>query len=206
MLNGTSFIFTVLKKRPIENKMNMFIWEELRLHSLLFAWRACCCILFPRYNVYICFLTMLFADLASYHHGEPNISTVRGQHHKVGQRSIIKEAASAFFSISQLGATYICFYGSPMLIFSTLIPIQTSSFGMTLIRKNLITKQVWTYVYSAELLTTYYIWYCEYNNLHILFISVFLYMLRRIKMSKYLLWLYVYIFMFLYEVYCLLHS
>ncbi len=192
LLNASSFIFVVLKTRPTETKMNMFIWEELRIHSLLFAWRACLCILFPQFKFYICFLTMFLADLTTKYHGIPNVSTVRGQHHKVGQRSLIKEFMGAFFSISQLGATYICFYSSSILVFSTLAPIQTSSFGMTLIRKNLITKTTWSVVYSFELLMTYYIWYCEYKNLNILFISLFLYIIRKKNISKYLIWLGVY--------------
>lgn len=188
LLNASSFIFVVLRKRPIENKMNMFIWEELRIHSLLFAWRACLCILFPLHKLYICLITMMLADVATYYHGDKNISTVRGQHHKVGKRNLIKEVSMAFFSISQFGASYICFYSSPILIFSTLVPIQTSSFGMTLIRKNIITKNVWSYVYSLELLMTYYLWFCEYKNLNILFISFILYGLRRQNLSKYLIW------------------
>lgn len=192
LLNASSFIFIVLKNRPTETKMNMFIWEELRIHSLLFAWRACFCILFPSFKFYICLITLILADVTTNYHGTPNVSTVRGQHHKVGSRSFTKEFMGAFFSVSQFGATYICFYSSPILTFSTLAPIQTSSFGMTLIRKNLITKTTWSLVYSLELLITYYIWYCEYRNLDILFISLFLYFLRRQNISKYLLWLSVY--------------
>lgn len=197
LLHASSYIFSVLKKRPRESKMNMFIWEELRIHSLLFAWRACYCILFPKYTDCICLLTMIFADIATSYYGESNISTVRGQHDKVGYRSLLKEATGAFFSISQFGATYICLYGSPMLIFSTLLPIQTSAFGMTLIRKNLITKTTWSIVYSAELLMTYYIWYREYNNVYIFLISTVLYAIRRLKISKYILWFGVYVINFI---------
>jgi hypothetical protein len=80
-------------------------------------------------------------------------------------------------------------FPSRILMFSTLPPIQTSAFGMTLIRKNIINKNIWTIVYSIELFTTYYIWYKEYNNLNILYISAILYMIRRTGCNKYLLWL-----------------
>ena len=46
LLPCSSFIFKVLEKRPVESRLSMFIWNELRLHSLIFAWRACFCILF----------------------------------------------------------------------------------------------------------------------------------------------------------------
>jgi hypothetical protein len=193
ILHLSSFIFKVLSKRPIENKMSMFIWEELRIHSLIFAWRACFVILFIEYAIIITFASMILADLVSYKYGTIGVSTVRGQHDKVGKRSFIKELAGSFFSISQFGATIITSgliqsVPSKILIFSTLPPIQTSSFGMTLIRKNIINHKIWTIVYSIELLITYCIWYMEYKNLNILFLSIFLYFLRRIGISKYIIW------------------
>ena len=189
LLQGSAFIFKVLAKRPTESMLNMFIWEELRIHSLLFAWRACFSILYPTWAPVICLFTMGAADIATNYHGNSEVSTVRGQHSKVGKRSLTKELTGAFFSISQMGATCICMLGdSPVLIFSTLPPIQTSAFGMTLIRKNLINKTIWSVVYSAELLMTYYIWYKEYNNFNIFYIATSFYLLRRFGISKYLIW------------------
>jgi hypothetical protein len=189
LLHLSSFIFSVLKKRPVESRLNMFIWEELRIHSLLFAWRSCFSILFSDWSPVICFLTMITADVVTHYHGNLNVSTVRGQHSKVGSRTIVKEISGAFFSMSQFGATYICFTSShPIIIFSTLPPIQTSAFGMTLIRKNLINKTAWSIVYSGQLLMTYYFWYREYNNINIFFISAVLYLVRRFGTSKYLIW------------------
>jgi hypothetical protein len=189
LLHISSFIFSVLKKRPVESRLNMFIWEELRIHSLLFAWRSCFSILFPTWCPLIFVLTMVSADVATHYHGNQEVSTVRGQHSKVGKRPILKEILGAFYSISQFGATYICFIdANPIIIFSTLPPIQTSAFGMTLIRKNLINKTTWGFVYSAQLLMTYYLWYKEYKNMHIFFISAILYAVRRFGTSKYLIW------------------
>jgi hypothetical protein len=173
----------------------MFIWNELRLHSLLFAWRACFSILFIDYCFYISFLTIFLADIVTYYYGTPGVSTVRGDQTRVGKRNIFKEIIGAFFSISQIGATIITmgfFQKTPslILIFSTLPPIQTSAFGMTLIRKNLINKDLWSYFYTAELLITYYIWYLEYKNINIFFISCAIYFIRRYyNISKYTVWL-----------------
>jgi hypothetical protein len=50
LLHISSFIFTVLPRRPIESKGSMFIWNELRIHAMLFAWRACFTILFLDYS------------------------------------------------------------------------------------------------------------------------------------------------------------
>ena len=113
-LHLSSFIFTVLIKRPVESKLNMFIWEELRIHSLLFAWRSCFSILFENYSSIICFATLIAADVTTHYHGNKDISTVRGQHSKVGKRSLVKEITGAFFSISQFGATFICLNSSEL--------------------------------------------------------------------------------------------
>jgi hypothetical protein len=166
---------------------------------MLFAWRACFAILFLKYSFIISLLTMIGADITTYYYGTDGVSTVRGQHSKVGYRSIYKELSGSFFSISQFGATVITMglfqhSPSPMLIFSTLPPIQTSAFGMTLIRKNIINKNLWGVVYTLELLTTYLIWYKEYKSINIFFISFILYLFRRYGVSKYIIWILSYLF------------
>lgn len=190
-LHLSSFIFDVLEKRIISKSMSMFIWEELRLHSLIFATRGCLCILFPDFRLPIVFLTMFMADYVTALYGTPNHSTVRGNH-EYQTNSMIKLIFSNFFSISQLGATIICggfFHNSSVLIFATLPPIQTSAFGMTLIRKNLMSKFTWQVIYSIELLSVYIIWYMETNNLLIIPMSITAYIMRRANISKYSLFL-----------------
>ena len=192
-LHISSFIFKVLDYRQPESRLSMFIWKEMRLHSLIFAYRACLCILFINYSQIITFTTMLCADYVTNEYGKIGVSSVRGLHDNINKRNLKKNLSAAFFSISQLGATAITSgifqpFPSKILIFSTLIPIQTSAFGMTLIRKNLITKETWMIIYSIELLFTYVIWYIEYKNLYIIPLAVFLYILRRLNISKYLIW------------------
>jgi hypothetical protein len=96
--------------------------------------------------------------------------------------------------MSQMGATVIVSgmfqpHASSMLVFCTLPPIQTSAFGMTLIRKNLISQATWTMIYSIELLMVYLIWYLEYGNFNIVSIAFVTYMARRMGVSKYVIWL-----------------
>ena len=188
-LHISSFIFNVLPKRILSSKMGMFIWEELRLHSMIFAYRALFILLYPQYRIHIVFLTMLLADITTIMVGNENVSTVRGDHGRESS-SYIKKLFGSFFSTSQLGATIICggFFQrtySPMLIFSTLPPIQTSAFGMTLLRKNIINKTTWQIIYSLELLYVYYIWYLETDNLLIIPLSIVSYIARKNNMSKY---------------------
>ncbi len=199
LLHVTSFAFRVLQKRPVTqdnkiiSKMSMFIWEELRIHSFLFGLRSAFIIIFPSLSIPIVFGTLIFADLASKIYGIPNITTVRGNN-EVEKKSIIKKLYSMFFSTSQMGATIICagFFQkniSPILVFCTLPAIQTSAFGMTLLRKNIITKDVWQFVYSIELILVYIVWYFEYKNLDVLGYSLIAYLLRSKNLNKYVLWL-----------------
>ena len=189
LVHYTSFQFNVLKERSKNKIMAMFIWEELRAHSMIFAYRALFILLQPNYRVMFTFLTMVFADLATDNFGDRQFSTVRGDHNK-RSLSYYKYFASNFFSMSQMGATIICagFFQnkwSPILVFSTLPPIQTSAFGMTLIRKGIIDKKVWQYVYAIELLFVYLIWYMEMQNLYIVPLSAIFLFMRKMNMSKY---------------------
>lgn len=191
-LHATTYIFHVLKKRGTKT-MAMFIWEELRLHSLIFSWRACMIILIgKKYSIPISFLTMVFADLATYKYGDKNNSTVRGNHDK--EKTLKQKIVGSFFSMSQLGATLFCFGSfqndlNYSLVFQTLMPIQTSAFALTLLRKNIINKKTWQIVYTFQLLTGYIMWYLIYGNLYIIPYVIILYLLRIIIPSKYVLWI-----------------
>lgn len=192
-LHISSFIFHVLQKRIMTKQMAMFIWEELRVHSLIFSFRACLSILIPEMRVLFLFATMISADIVTNIYGIEGTSTVRGTHDRVSS-NLIKQLSGAFFSTSQMGATLICagyfqHHYSPVLVFSTLPPIQTSAFGMTLIRKNIINKTVWQVVYGIELGMVYVLWYMETGNILILPLGMFCYLMRRIGMNKYLLFL-----------------
>ncbi len=188
LLHVSSFIFKVLEKRGFHS-LNMFIWKELRLHSLVFAYRGCFSILYPEWRVIFGFLTMFLADCITYKFGNSKITSVRGDHSKE-TNNLFKKTAQIFFSTSQLGATIICFgffqegY-SNVLAFSTLLPIQTSAFGLTLIRKNIINKTTWQILYTIQLLFVYVLWYYETNNLLIIPLSTFCYLLRSNGASKY---------------------
>ena len=194
ILHLSSFIFKVLPKRPKNSeKMKMFIWEELRIHSMIFAYRGCFCILYNNFSRPIIFLTMILADLTTKFVGDSEFTTIRGQHDK-NTLSFKKQIYTAFFSISQMGATAICSgcfqseYNN-FLTFQTLIPIQTSAFGLTLLRKNIINKTTWQIIYSIELSAVYIFWYYVYGNFNILYMSIIPYLLRRAGLPKYMIWI-----------------
>ena len=193
LLHVTSLNFKVLSQRPVGKKSSMFIWNELRMHSMIFAYRAIFAIIFPEYSRIIVFVTMIAADIVSKVYGNSELSTVRGDHSRYEKTSLKKKLLSAFFSSSQLGATLICSgcfqpSVSPILAFLTLPAIQTSAFGMTLLRKNIIEKNTWTFIYSLELILVYLGWIIVYDYWILLY--CFLLYIFRIKIrNKYLLWL-----------------
>lgn len=193
LLHVTSFVFNVLSKRPKQKKLNMFIWNELRIHSFIFALRSIVIILVPNTAKSVVAVTLLGADVTTYFYGSPNVSTVRGYQPNSHKRKVTQHLSAVFFSSSQLCATLICsgcFQNgvSKELVFLTLPPIQTSAFGMTLLRKNIISKSTWSMVYSMELLIVYLAWFKVYRNIHIVWYSILLYCCRKYICNKYILW------------------
>ena len=92
-----------------------------------------------------------------------------------------------------MGATLICggFFQdipSSYLMFVTLPAIQTSAFGMTLLRKNIISKETWQIVYSLELTLVYLIWLLEYKKLKCLVDKYGVVYFEKSGMNKHVLW------------------
>ena len=197
LLHVSSFMFKVLSHRGRTKALNMFIWDELRLHSCIFAFRAIFTILFPEFGKPIVVITMLCADYATKLYGTEGVGTVRGKIANHGKRNIMNELSVAFFSISQMGATVICagcFQSSPSpyLTFFTLPAIQTSAFGMTLIRKNIIDRSMWSVSYTIILLLVYVAWYKLYGTFESVIYPTIIYLCRRYIrftwFNKYILW------------------
>lgn len=196
-LHISSFMFNVLPFRTFNNRSNMFIWNELRIHSMIFSYRSCLILIYPYLAKQIVFLTLISADITTSFYGSKNVSTVRGNHKKMSN-SQSKQLLSLYYSVSQIGATLICsgcfqYNINSSLVFSTLPAIQTSAFGLTLLRKNIINKETWGIVYSLELFIVYLIWYSEYGNVDIFFMSLFIYLLRTFHISKYIIWSHIFI-------------
>ena len=186
----TSFIFNVLPKKKANGTMGLFIWKEMRLHVLIFSTRGIITGLFPEYAFFSCIGTMIAADIATYFYGTNGATTLRSDHTK--SSTLLEKFVKGIYATSQFGATIICSglfqkQVSQPLAFMTILPIQTSAFLMTLVRKNIIGVVGWNIVYSLELLLLYVMWYTEYNNLNVLFISSLVY-LSRPHMSKYVIW------------------
>ena len=166
LLHVSSFQFHLSSKR---NKSYNIIWPEMRWHSMIFAYRSIIALyvmmLVPAYwlpysRSTIVMLTMVAADYATHYYKEKEMveksdSTMRGNPYPAGTPEWFRKSLNMFYSISQVFATsniLVCGMGS---IFLVLIPIQTSSFLMTLERKGYISQFGWHAWYTAALLLNY---------------------------------------------------
>jgi hypothetical protein len=150
LLSCSSLIFHVLERR-ISNKP-MIIWEEYRLHAIVFSLKAVCGSLFGMNQhhlikycgvqvttvllVVLMFGMLCVVDEITVRHGDAGVTTVRNNDKKLKANAIVKFVQKGFSFYQFCGAgsmivldTHLCDLG-----FNTLIAIQSSAFLMTLYR------------------------------------------------------------------------
>lgn len=208
LLHVTSFQFHLSSKR---NKSYNIIWPEMRWHSMIFAYRsilALYALLFtptawlPYTRSAIVMLTIVAADSATIYYKkkdmvEKNDSTMRGNPYPAGTPDWFRKSLNMFYSISQVFATMNILTRGTGSIFLVLIPIQTSSFLMTLERKGYINQFSWHAWYTTSLLLNYVyaimkddvsVMVVPYVSLYQLLVWVFCLLRFRFNVNKYLLW------------------
>lgn len=172
-LHITSFQFVIPTHR---NKTYTIIWPEMRIHTMLFAYRSLITmlIIWLRLNEFISPLldkiirpfivlgTIAAADYTTYYYKyikkkvSINDSTMRGMPYPSYVPKWYTILHNYFYSISQVFATmYILNSKSMESIFLLLIPIQTAPFGMTLVKKGIINQGGWHLYYSISLLINF---------------------------------------------------
>lgn len=167
-LSSSSLIFHVIKQRKL--KFPMIMWQEYRLHAIIFTLRCWsvfafgfACSMQPwlqklihasLHGRAICFTVPLvhhvLADLITKWHGTPGVTSVRVAASKRTGK-VKYEAVKMLYSFYQFIAiaSHITPNSRDMdLGFNTLIAIQSSAFLMTLCRKNIITFRTHGIVYS----------------------------------------------------------
>lgn len=195
ILHLSSLKFHIRSKRDSNSKFARYhIWKEFRFHSMVFAYRAIFCILFPKSSFYFVILAMILADIVTKKYGNCEETTVRGNVYK--ERPIYLIVIQYFFIISQFNATWVCIFHSyePILLFATLPPIQLSAFFMTLLRKNIISIGTWQILYTISLLVSYLLYYRMYGKLDNLLYGFMILLTRKYFIpNKYVLWTLLYI-------------
>jgi hypothetical protein len=163
-LSLSSFIFKV----PILRlNTKTIIWKELQLHNIIFTSRSIFIIYHSLYykssNLYLFYLTKL--GIISIHHYIADIISNKYQNNdKTTTRHIPYDTNNKFFiylnkkfyAISQIIATTtLLTTNNEDNGFLIMFPIQLSTFLMTLVRKDIISNNMWHYLYSLSLLVPY---------------------------------------------------
>jgi hypothetical protein len=190
-------------------KKPLLIYEEYRLHTILFTLRGCWPYLYEAtvqatnrpdlslarilaVSPYIPFFaTMcihLVVDWISCVHGTPGLTTVRVADKSKRLSTVLFRRSFSFYQIiaaaSSVAATDMHYLN---MGYNTLIAIQSSTFLMTLVRKNIIRPYTHLVIYGACLVaSTGYIFL--WNDWQLLAVSAAVFAGRMCGISKYVLW------------------
>ena len=157
-LHVSSFEFLLPQRRNF--KYNI-IFPEMRLHTMIFAYRALICMIiavyFPYFRIlngFVVLLTMAAADAVTRYYKDSNNGTMmRGNAYPDGWPITFM---NRFYSASQIMATLNMTFTKPEGMFLTVLPIQIAPFLMTLEKKGIISQQGWHGYYIASLFVSYY--------------------------------------------------
>ena len=194
-LSSSSLLFHVLDKRIVERPL--IIYEEYRLHAILFTSTAISASLFGMYVNIECLLaqkmalvSMIFAlrrlvDLVTSKYGTKGVTAVRNNND--GEYKYVRLFYS-FYQICALGSFITLNDNLRDLGFNTLIAIQSSTFLMTLKRKSLIRWKSHMFWYSFALLLSYWVMYRLREPTFFLQMLAVFFIRVQFNANKYLLW------------------
>jgi hypothetical protein len=165
-LHATAFQFVISNRR---NRVYNIIWPEMRWHTAAFAQRSLWTMLLVwladrgaissaasiAARPALVIGTMVVADVATMVHGSQS-TTMRGNPYPSYVPASIVKWHNMFYAISQILATMNVLVATAMdRPFLALLAIQTAPFGMTLVKKGVITQAGWHLWYTLALLANY---------------------------------------------------
>ena len=204
LLSATSFQFKIPQTR---NRSSPMIYPEFRLHNLLFSYRGIFCTIFFYYklsiiyNILICYITMIGADIVTFYYKDG--TTIRNIQFNSDISEKTKQSITLFNSKMQLCGT-IYMLGNIDSAFSSLFPIQLSSFLMTLVRKNIIKNNHWHLLYGMSLMINVFVYYSlrfDFIIFQIFVVNLFSYLRFTKNHNKYTCWTIIYGLFLIYRQY-----
>eukprot|EP01128_Nolandella_sp_AFSM9_P002116 TRINITY_DN12501_c0_g1_i1.p1 TRINITY_DN12501_c0_g1~~TRINITY_DN12501_c0_g1_i1.p1 ORF type:complete len:304 (-),score=49.99 TRINITY_DN12501_c0_g1_i1:73-984(-) len=202
-LSCSSLIFHVLARRIL--KRPMIIWEEYRLHAIVFSMRTASCFVVGYFTannhnnspwVYallplVMLVHHLVVDEITRRHGTTGTTTVRIDNNSTPFSKFVLRVYS-FYQFLALAVMLIP-YGNLNLMtigFNSLIAIQSSAFLMTLYRKGLIDYYSHSFWYTLCLgFSAYHILQAHPSPRLLLAQTALAYLLRVVgRQSKYVVW------------------
>lgn len=209
MMHVTSFEFMLPNRR---NRVYNIIWPEMRIHSLIFAYRSVIMMiaLWMAWNGYIpehyavymrgplVLLTMVTADAATAYYKvnhaiKEDETTMRSNPYPSYVSESFSRMYNIFYSTSQVFGTANLLYRDMNAIFMIIMPIQIAPFAMTLVKKGIINQAGWHFWYSLAIFANYLNAALTPNDdthMYYLF-SVLIFCVGRFgfNMKKYVLWM-----------------
>lgn len=217
LLSGSSLIFHIPSSR---NRAAPMIYPEFRLHSIIFAMRSVACFFITYYKMHLfykfaaCYSTMLLADGVTYYiSNKPKFfaslktvesgTTMRDMPFDSRISEAEQQDITLAQSANQIGATLYMF-GNLDSCFSPLLAIQLAAFLMTLVRKSIISSNMWHISYNVSLWAGIFV----FNTFPASFIvemitSFYIFKTWRFSMrgNKYIGWSMVFAFMYFYNLF-----
>lgn len=199
LLSTSSLLFHVIARRIVNRPM--IIWEEYRLHAIVFSTRCVSVYLygyfrpfqgtdFERYAlVVLVLLHHVMADKITEWYGSKNgVTTVRV--HDKHRRDITAVLRFyAFYQFAALASHVVPNARLADLGFNTFIAIQSSAFLMTLYRKSIISEVSHAFWYSVCLIISLYHIFSDCGSPFFFAKLSAAYLLRtEMKLNKYVLW------------------
>jgi NAD(P)H-flavin reductase len=175
------------------------IWQEFRLHNIIFAMRSIVIsnvLYFFGYSAFtflfklICIMSSMYlADTVTKHLSEYNESTTATMPYWSGINPSLQKSIKYFYSHAQIAATLACLFGKIDIIMYMIFPIQIASFLMTLVRKNIISTFSYHLLYALSLFSGYLINYADVLLYKTILLGAFILFCRtNLKINKYLIW------------------
>jgi len=191
-LSSTSLLFKVLSRR-IKTK-SLIIYKEYQLHTILFTLRSCMWYFIPKYyNQYdivapSMLVIHLLVDIVSHFHGTEGMTTVRVDNKTSHIPTIVFRRLFSYYQIVAIA----CMLSSneselANTSFNFLIAIQSSTFLMTLVRKNIIRSYTHIIIYGMCLMLSTANMIHQYDK-SIFIAAAFVFLLRMRGYNKYILW------------------
>ena len=154
-LSCTSLFFHVPLRRI--HRYPTMIWEEYRLHAVVFSFRAFAVAYLPDGALRVAGVALVHvcADLVTSRYGTPGQTTVRGDASRPPKTALVRRL-TPMYSIYQFLAlgSHLHPSAGPDIGFNAFIGVQSSAFCMTLHRKGFITWRTHAAVYSACIITS----------------------------------------------------
>mmetsp|Transcript_34575 Transcript_34575/g.75498 ORF Transcript_34575/g.75498 Transcript_34575/m.75498 type:complete len:332 (-) Transcript_34575:130-1125(-) len=199
LLSVSSLIFHVIARRILNRPM--IIWEEYRLHAIVFTSRSVAVYLFGLLrpfqgtvveNVLLAASVLAFHVLADYvtslHGSKDGSTTVRIKDNQSADVAAVLRFY-ALYQFSALGSHLVPNDDLCSLGFNTLIAIQSSAFLMTLYRKSVITYVMHGFWYSLCLVVSFFhIIRLVGSPMNYLKLSLVYALRTKMHVSKYVLW------------------